>query len=88
MRITVDLPDDLASRPDGQMEALEAFVVEGLREGALNKVQGMKLMERHRFEFDGFVEKHQIERFAYNEQDLECDLRTIEGLREKGMLRA
>jgi len=35
MKITVDLPDDVAQRPDPGREALEALAIEAYRSGAL-----------------------------------------------------
>jgi predicted HTH domain antitoxin len=83
MQITVQLPDDLESRPGGEREALEAFVIQGLRDGVFSKVQGCKLLGMHRFQMDGFIKKHQIERFAYNEEDFARDMATLEKLHAK-----
>jgi predicted HTH domain antitoxin len=78
MQITVDVPDDTASKPGGERDALEAFVVQALKDGILSKAQGRRLMGMERYDFDGFIKRHEIERFAYNEADLARDLEAVD----------
>jgi predicted HTH domain antitoxin len=73
MQITVQLPDDLAQRPDAARAALEAFVIEGYRSGALSHAQAGALLGLSRFEFDGFLKERQIFEHAYDVEDLERD---------------
>jgi len=87
MQITVELPDGLQSRPGGEREALEAFVVQGLRDGAISKLQGRKLLGMERLEMDAFIKKNQIERFAYNEGDFAIEMASLEQLRAKEVAR-
>ena len=49
MQITVELPDDIAGRPDPGREALEALVVEGYRAGKLTHQQAARLLGLNRF---------------------------------------
>jgi hypothetical protein len=44
MQVTVQLPDDLAMRPDAARAALEAFAIEGYRSGALTAHQTRVLL--------------------------------------------
>jgi|HubBroStandDraft_5_1064220.scaffolds.fasta_scaffold29034_3 predicted HTH domain antitoxin len=84
MQVTVELPDDTASLPQGERTALAAFVVQALKDGVLSKEQGRRLMNMERFEFDDFIRDHQIERFAYNEEDLARDVETLSKLSAEG----
>lgn len=52
-KITVELPDDVAQRPDAGRQALEALVIEGYRSGALTHHEASQLLGLSRFEFDG-----------------------------------
>jgi hypothetical protein len=60
MIITVELPDDIASRPDPARYALEAVVISGLRSGVLASYDGRSLLGLTRDEFDGFLKYHDI----------------------------
>jgi hypothetical protein len=74
MQITVELPDDLAQRPDPAREALEAFAIEGYRSGALSAYQTRLLLGfETRFELDGFLKQHEIWDHAYGVEDLKKD---------------
>ena len=53
MKITVELPDDVAQRPDPGREALEVLAIEGYRSGALTHYQASQLLGLSRFPFDG-----------------------------------
>ena len=74
MEITVQLPDDLAQRPDPVREALEAFAMEGYRSGALSSYQTRLLLGfETRYELDAFLKKHGIWEHAYSVEDLQKD---------------
>ena len=87
MRITVDIPDDIAQHPDPGRDALEALAIEAYRSEQLTHYQAARLLGMTRFEFDGFLNERQIYDHAYSLQDLEQDLAGIENLRTKGLLR-
>ena len=86
MRITVDLPDDIARHADPGREALEALAIEGYRSGKLTHYQAAQLLGLTRFEFDGFLTDRQIYDHAYSVEDLDRDLADLEKLRARGLL--
>jgi predicted HTH domain antitoxin len=88
MRITVQLPDDLAQHPDPGREALEALAIEGYRAGTLSHYQASQLLGLSRFEFDGFLKKRHISDYAYDVEDFEEDRDSLRQLQAKGLLRA
>ena len=74
MQITVELPDNLAQRPDAAREALEAFAIEGYRSGALSSYQVRLLLGfETRYELEGFLKEHEVWERAYTVEDLEKD---------------
>lgn len=84
MEITVDLPEDIAQRPDPAREALEALVIEGYRSGALSAYQTQRLLGfETRYELDGFLKAHDVWEHAYSLEDFEQDRRTLEALRDR-----
>lgn len=87
MKITVELPDDVAQRPDPRREALEALAIEGYRSGALTHYQAGRLLQLSRLEFDAFLKSRNIEDHAYDVEDLEQDLETLERLEASGLTR-
>ena len=79
MQITVQLPDDLAQRPDPAREALEAFAIEGYRSGALSACQTRMLLGfETRYELDGFFKQHGVWERAYSVENLEKDAEAFE----------
>ena len=86
MKITVDLPDDVAQHANAGREALEALVIEGYRSGALTHSQASRLLRLSRFEFDGFLKERNIYDHAYGLEDFEQDLETLRQLEAKGLL--
>lgn len=79
MQITVQLPDDLAQRPNPAREALEAFAIEGYRSGALSAYQTRILLGfETRYELDGFLKEHGVWERAYSVEDLEKDAEAFE----------
>lgn len=85
MEITVQLPDDLAQRPNAGREALEALTIEGYRAGTLSHYEASQLLGLSRFEFDGFLKDRQIYDHAYGVEDLEQDIQTLSMLEAEGM---
>jgi predicted HTH domain antitoxin len=86
MRITVELPDDIAQHADPGRQALEALAIEGYRSGKLTHYQASQLLGMTRFEFDGFLKARGIYDHAYSMEDLEQDLATIQELESRGLL--
>ena len=80
MKITVDLPDDVAQRPDPGREALEALAIETYRSGALTHHQASQLLRVSRLEFEALLKRRHVEEHAYDVEDLEQDLETLERL--------
>ena len=86
MKITVDLPDDVAQRPDPGREALEALAIEGYRSGALTHYQASQLLRVSRLEFDALLKRRHVEEHAYDVEDLEQDLETLGRLEASGRM--
>jgi hypothetical protein len=84
MRITVDIPDDLARKVvspdcDPARILLEDFAVESYRAGKLTMDQVRELLGfATRMQVDAFLQKHQV--YDYTVQDLEKDLATLDRL--------
>ncbi|HXM45829.1 MAG: UPF0175 family protein [Bryobacteraceae bacterium] len=85
MQITVELPDDIAGRPDPGREALERLAIEGYRSGTLTHFQAGQLLGLSRFEFDDFLIERGIYDQAYSIMDLQQDLADLEKLRAQGL---
>jgi predicted HTH domain antitoxin len=88
MRITVELPEDLAQHPNPGRDALESLAIEGYRAGALSHYQASQILGLSRIEFDGFLKERHIYDHAYDVEDLEQDRETLGELQAKGLLRA
>ena len=86
MKITVELPNDIAQRPDPGQHALEALAVEGYRSGALTPYEASQLLQLSRFEFDALLKRRNIDDHAYDVGDLEQDLETLERLEASGLM--
>jgi predicted HTH domain antitoxin len=86
MKITVELPDDVARRPDPGREALEALAIEGYRSGALTHYEASQLLQLSRFEFDAFLKARNIYDHAYDVQAFEEDLETLRELQASGRM--
>jgi len=82
MQITVTVPNDLAvtllpSGKDPARAALEALALEAFRERRLTGFQLRTLLGiQSRFELDGFLKKHRIEK--YTVEDFDDDLAVAE----------
>lgn len=78
MRITLDVPEDIAAHLAGQgadlaRAALEAFAIEEYRAGRLSAAQLRRLLAfETRMQVDGFLKAHGIE-LEYTLEDLERD---------------
>ena len=86
MKITVELPGDIAQRPDPGKQALEALAVEGYRSGALTPYEAGQLLQLSRLEFDALLKRRNIDDHAYDVEDLERDLETLERLDASGLM--
>jgi len=86
MKITVELPDDVARRPDPGREALEALAIEGYRSGALTHYEAGQLLQFSRFEFDAFLKARNIYDHAYDLEDFEQDLETLRQVEASGRM--
>jgi predicted HTH domain antitoxin len=64
MQITLDLPDDIAQQlapgRDLARAALEALVLEAIREHRLTEHQAASLLDLSRYELDGFLKQHEV----------------------------
>ena len=81
MRITLDIPDELAATltrrgQDPSRAALEALALEAYRERRVSGYQVRSLLGiPSRYEFDAFLKSHRVEK--YTAEDFEHDLATI-----------
>ncbi|MBI4478051.1 MAG: UPF0175 family protein [Acidobacteria bacterium] len=87
MKITVELPDDVAQRPDPGREALEALAIEGYRSGVLSHHQASQLLHLRRFEFDALLKRRHVDDHAYDVEDLAQDVETLDRLEASGVMR-
>jgi predicted HTH domain antitoxin len=87
VKITVELPDDVAQRPDAGRQALEALAIEGYRSRALTHYEAGQLLQLSRLEFDAFLKSRNIDDHAYDVGDLERDLETLDRLEARGVMR-
>jgi len=87
VRITVELPDDVAEHSNPGREALETLAIEGYRSGALTNYQASQLLGMSRLEFDGFLKARGISDFAYGVQDLNRDLDDLAKLELRSLTR-
>jgi predicted HTH domain antitoxin len=83
MKIIVQLPDDVALRPDSGREVLEAFAIEL---AVLTHYQAGRLLDMSRFEFDALLKSRHIEEHTYDVEDLRRDLATLEHLETIGRM--
>ncbi len=78
MRITLELPEDIAQELEARWRdlprgALESLAVEGYRSGALTMAQVRRLLGyQTRMEVDAFLKKHEVY-LEYGLDDLERD---------------
>ena len=81
MQIIVQLPDDLAHHPNPGREALEALALEGYRSGKLSRFETSQLLGLSRFELHALLKERNILEGAYDVEDLERDLHSLDRLR-------
>jgi predicted HTH domain antitoxin len=86
MKITVELPDDVAQRPDPGRQALEALAIEGYRCCALTHHEASQLLQLSRLEFEAWLKHRNVDAHGYGIEDLEQDLKTLERLEASGLL--
>lgn len=85
MRITLELPEDIAARLGAQWTdlpraVLESLAIEAYRSGVLAADQvGRLLGLETRPEIDAFLKRHRV--FDYSVQDLDDDRRVLSQLR-------
>jgi predicted HTH domain antitoxin len=85
MLITIELPNDLAERPDPARDTVEAVALAGYRSGELSAFQARRLLGiNSRFEFEVFLKTRGIVEHAYGADDLEEDVRTLRKLEKAG----
>ena len=74
MQITLELPDDIARQiapgRDVARAALEAIVLEAIREHRLSEHQASTLLGLSRYELDGFLKQHEVW-LDYSTEELE-----------------
>jgi predicted HTH domain antitoxin len=87
VKITVELPDDVARRPDPGRQALEALALEGYRSGALTHYEASQLLQLSRFEFHALLKQRNVYDHAYDIEDFEQDLETLKRLETSGLMR-
>ena len=87
MKITVELPDDVARRPDPGRQALEALAIEGYRSGVLAHYEASQLLQLSRLQFDALLKHRNVDEHAYDVDDLEQDLETLQRLEASGLMR-
>ena len=79
MKVTIDLPEDIAAALEERWEnvprrTLEALAVEGYRTGALSEMQVRRLLDLDsRFQVHALLKAHYVP-LRYTEADLEDDL--------------
>ncbi len=83
VRITVELPDDVAQHADPGRDALEALAIEGYRGGAFTHYQTSQLLGLSRFELDHFLKARGIGERAYDVGDLDRDLEDLDTLESR-----
>ncbi|MGH9359959.1 MAG: UPF0175 family protein [Terriglobia bacterium] len=84
MRITLDVPDDVAeslarNRPDVSKALLENIAIEGCRSGALSVGQAAELLGTSHNEVDGLLKRAGVY-LNYTLEDLDADRETYRRL--------
>ncbi len=84
MRITLDVPDDVAeslarNRPDLSRALLENIAIEGCRSGALSVGQAAELLGTSHNEVDGLLKRAGVY-LDYTLEDLDADRETYHRL--------
>ena len=84
MEVTVQIPDDIATRmtdagADLARRALENFALEELRAGRITEPELRKMLGLARIELDGFLKSHGIYQ-EYTLEDFEQERRALQEL--------
>ncbi len=87
MEVTVQIPDEIASRvtaagDDLSRRTLENFALEEFREGRITKVELRKMLGLERIELDGFLNSHSV---PYDGYTLEEINQQVEALPQLGI---
>jgi predicted HTH domain antitoxin len=72
MKITVDLPDDVAQHDHPGREALEALAIEGYRSRKLTQFQVGQLLGLSRIQTEDFLARH-LDLYDYSMEELETE---------------
>ena len=80
MKITVELPDDVAQRANPGREALEALAIEGYRSRRLTQFQVGQLLGLSRIQAEDFLARH-LDLYDYSTEELEAEADLLRGLR-------
>ena len=87
MKITVELPDDVAQRPEAGRQVLEALAIEGYRSGALTHHEASQLLQLSRLEFEALLKRRNVDAHVYDVDDLQQDLATLGKIDTNGPMR-
>jgi predicted HTH domain antitoxin len=79
MKITVELPDDVAGRANGGREALEALALEGYRVGKLTQLQVGQLLSLSRIQTEDFLARH-LDLYDYSTEELDSEAELLRRL--------
>jgi hypothetical protein len=80
VKITVELPDDLALHPDPAREALEALVLEGYRAHQLTQFDASRMLGLSRIETENFLAAH-LDLYDYPAAELDAEADVLDRLR-------
>ena len=72
MKITVDLPDDVASHAHPGQEALRALAIEGYRSRTLTQFQVGQFLGLSRIQTEDFLARH-LDLYDYSMEELETE---------------
>ena len=79
MQIIVDLPEDIARRPNPGREALEALAIEGYRSRKLTQLDVGRLLGLTRIQTEDFLGRH-VDLYDYSAEDLRAEAELLEQL--------
>ena len=79
MKLTVELPDDVAQHTDPGREILEAFAIEGYRSRTLTQFQVGQLLGFPRIKTEDFLAKH-VDLYGYSREELEAEADLLDRL--------
>lgn len=79
MRITVEIPEDIAQHPNPGREALEALAVEGYRSRQLTQRDVGQLLGTSRIQTEDFLARH-LDLYDYTTEELEAEANLLHRL--------